>query len=225
MKAKNFVYALLIIITVAIIGVTIKNRKEKLSEKGIYDWFNGWTADLVKFRTIYHEKLSKIAIPDTTDEGALNEKKLRELLSYLTQTKELELWKIDSGLIVTDFWFKKIDPMLSGKLNEDLTAKLKNYMLEGQKIGMDFRQQSQTYFDDYLTVISFIHNIISVGKKMDNNERNVYSNLQSKYLQSQEKYTKRVNEIYAYNVKRVEEFNIQFKNPNISKLLNLINSN
>lgn len=200
MKTKNLIYALLVIVAIAIIGVTNKNREEKLSEKGIYDWFNGWTSDLVKVRTVYHERLAKLAKPDTTNEDAINEKKLRELLSFLEQMKELEIWKMDSGLVVSDFWYKKIDQMLSGKINQEQIVTLKNYLLDGQKIVIDFRQQSLTYFDDYITVISYIHNIISSGIKMDNNEKSIYSNLQSKYLQSQEKYTKRVNEIYSYNV-------------------------
>lgn len=103
---------------------------------------------------------------------------------------------------------------------------MKDKLLEGEKIVADFRQVSVIYFDDYFNLINFmygaVNHAVSLGRKMDNNDLNKFNNLKTIYNQSQENYTKAVKKIYDYDVKRLEEFNDQFKNPNITKILNLV---
>jgi hypothetical protein len=102
---------------------------------------------------------------------------------------------------------------------------LKSYFLDGQKRGADFRQLTLTYFDDYLNLVNFMYGIIISGKKMDTSGLQNYNDLQTTYARSQENYTKKVNDIYAYNLKRVEEFNSKFNNSNVTKMINLIKPN
>jgi hypothetical protein len=207
MKAKRILFILVAIAIIFTLFVKLKAQKEKSATEGIYEWFNGWTSDLVKIRKTYHEKVGLLPIPDTTNYDSIDPKALIELIDLL------------------DFWYNKINLILTGKLTNELILFLKNNLLDGQKIGVDFRQFTVTYFDDYLNLINFMYDVQSYGRKMDNDEVLKYNNLQARYLQSQDNYTKKVNDIYNYNVKRVEEFNNQFKNANVSDLLKLINGN
>jgi hypothetical protein len=224
MKAKQTIGILALVILIVVVFGTLKNRKEKLAIDGINEWFNGWTSGLVKIRTIYHEQVGLLPIPDMNEEDYLKADKLGELKNLLQKTKKLELWKIDTATLISDYWYNKIDQM-QGKLTADQIGFLKSYFLDGQKRGADFRQLTVTYFDDYLTVVNFMYSTIISGKNLDKSGLQNYNELQATYIRSQENYTKKVKDIFAYNLKRVEEFNSKFNNPNVTKMINLIKPN
>jgi hypothetical protein len=228
MKAKNLLYFLAtIIIIIAIFYVTSNGKKDKIANDHYLEWFNGWTSDLVKIKTIAHEKSGLIKIPgELKGEDLTNPEKLKEFRNFIQQLKKLELWKIDTGSVINDNWYNKIDQLLKEKLTSEQVIFVKNKLLEGEKNLADFRQVSVIYFDDYFNLINFmcgaVNDAISLGRGIDNNDINKFNNLKTIYNQSQENYTKAVNKIYAYDVKRLEEFNDHFKNPNITKILNLV---
>jgi hypothetical protein len=224
MKAKQMIGLLVLLILIVAVFATLKHRKEKLAIDGINEWFNGWTSDLVKIRTVYHEQVGLLSIPDMKEEDYLKADKLGELRISLQKTKKLELWKIDTATLISDYWYNNIDQM-QGKITSEQIVFLKSYFLDGQKRGADFRQLTLTYFDDYLNLVNFMYGIIISGKKMDTSGLQNYNDLQTTYARSQENYTKKVNDIYAYNLKRVEEFNSKFNNSNVTKMINLIKPN
>lgn len=224
MKAKQTIGFLALVLLIVVVFGTLKNRKEKLAIDGINDWFNGWTSDLVKIRTIYHEQVGLLSIPDMKEEDYLKADKLEELKNLLQKTKKLELWKMDTLTLISDYWYNKIDQM-QGKLTADQIIFLKSYFLDGQKRGADFRQLTVTYFDDFLNYVNFMYGVVISGKKMDKSGLEIYNDLQTIYLRSQEGYTKKVSDIYAYNLKRVEEFNSKFNNTNVTKMINLLKPN
>lgn len=121
MKSKSFLYFLAtIIIIVAIFYITSNGKKDKIATDHYLEWFNGWTSDLVKIKTIAHEKSGLIKIPgELKDKDLTNPEKLKEFRNFIEQTKELELWKIDTGSMINDNWYNKIDQLLKEKLTSE----------------------------------------------------------------------------------------------------------
>ena len=137
MKTKQIIGLLVfVILVVAFFGLS-KQRKEKLATDGITEWFNGWTSDLVKIRTIYHEQVGLLSIPDMKDEDYFKAGKLEELKNLLQKTKKLELWKIDTATLISDYWYNNIT-QLQGKITGEQIVFLKSYFLDGQKRGPIF---------------------------------------------------------------------------------------
>jgi hypothetical protein len=170
MKVKRILFILLAIAIIVTFLVTLKVQKEKSVTEVFYEWFNGWTSDLVKMRTTYHEKVGLMIIPDTTNEDYTNPENLKEMKDFLEQTKKIELWKIDTELVIIDYWYNKIDQMLTKKLTKEQIVFVKSYFLDGKKRAVDFRQLTVTYLDDYLSLINFMYTTVVSGKKMDNND-------------------------------------------------------
>lgn len=224
MKPKQTIIILVLVVLIVAVFGTLKKRNNKVATEGITEWFNGWTSDLVITRTIYHEQVGLLSIPDMKEEDYLKADKLEELKSLLQKTKKLELWKMDTLTLISDYWYNKIDQM-QGKLTADQIIFLKSYFLDGQKRGADFRELTVTYFDDFLNYINFMYETVISGKKMDKSGLQIYNDLQTTYIRSQESYTKKVSDIYAYNLKRVEEFNSKFNNANVTKMINLLKPN
>jgi hypothetical protein len=224
MKAKRTIVILVSLVLIVAVFGTLKKRKEKGATEGITEWFNGWTSDLVKVRAMYNEQVGLLSIPEMKEEDYLKADKLEELKNLLQKSKKMELWKMDTLTLISDYWYNKID-QLQGKLTADQVVFLKSYFLDGQKRGADVRQWTVTYFDDFLNYVNFMYGIVISGKKMDNSGLQIFNDLQTTYLRSQDSYTKKVSDIYTYNLKRVEEFNSKFNNTNVTKMINLIKPN
>jgi len=218
-KKKILIFISLIIV-ITIYGAIKNKSKTENRETVVNEWFNGWTKELIAARQIYHNKLKTVPIKEiTSDSEYFDINSMKELKESIEGLLEVELWKINSGIKISEKWYRKIDPLLKSSIESDKIEYLKKYIEIGLEETISFKQITNDYFNDQLYFVNFL---LEKNCSLIASDEKMYTELTKKIETSSTIYNNVVNNTYKNRLKRIEEFNKEFKNENIDILLDIV---
>lgn len=221
MSTKKYILLFASITIILTLYGTIKHRLEVSNQTEAFNqWINGWLSDGIKMRKEYHNKLNAINFTEIKSEKEyMDVNRMKEFKSSLQQLLDVELWKINKSISITNEWYNKIDPMLKGKISEEDIKFLKSQFTEALKEGQSFKELTSQYLNSRLDFTNFL---LERDCKLTANDEKMYNTLTANIQSSASRYRAAVNNTYTNRMRRINEFNSHFQYKNIDILMDIV---